>query len=106
MLFVDSMFQDSASLTDGSRIAIHEYTLQAQVDLATMTLHHVQAQPRTLPYPECPSAADNISRLVGMPLASLRSTVLTTLRKVDGCTHLNDALRALAEVPTLAAVLR
>jgi hypothetical protein len=38
-------------------------------------------------------------------LRGLRASVLATLRDTDCCTHLNDALRALAEVPVLAARL-
>jgi len=39
--------------------------------------------------------------MVGTPLADMREEVLTRLPGVAGCTHLNDALRALAEVPAL-----
>jgi hypothetical protein len=42
---------------------------------------------------------------VGTPLADLRHEVLDKLRRVDGCTHLNDVLRALAEVPVLVGYL-
>jgi hypothetical protein len=54
-----------------------------------------------LPYRECPTAAGNVSRLVGSQLPALREKVLQDLRGTLGCTHLNDALRALAEVPRL-----
>lgn len=104
-LRVDAMFQDSASEPTGGRVAIHEYRLSATVDPATMTLVDVVADPRILPYRECPSAAANVGRLVGTPLREMRGVVLQELRKVAGCTHLNDALRALAEVPVLVAGL-
>jgi hypothetical protein len=38
-------------------------------------------------------------------LPDLRGEVLRRLRGTDCCTHLNDALRSLAEVPVLAATL-
>jgi hypothetical protein len=69
-------------------------------------LTSVWADPRILPYAECPLAAPNVDRLVGTPLAELREVVLERLKGVAGCTHLNDALRALAEVPRLVASLR
>jgi Protein of unknown function (DUF2889) len=47
-------------------------------------------------------AVANVGRLVGTPLTRLRTVVLERLRTTGGCTHLNDALRALAEVPILA----
>lgn len=98
---VDAMFQDSASVPAGGRVAVHEYTLQAQADAATLRLTGVQAQPRILPYPECPSAVQHLDRLVGAPMRELRAVVLEQLPRTFGCTHLNDALRALAEVPAL-----
>ncbi|MDD2058380.1 DUF2889 domain-containing protein [Pseudomonas sp. GD03860] len=101
-LRIDAMFQDSASTPDGGRMAVHEYGLQATADTQSAKLLTLVAQPRVLPYPECPAAADNVSRLIGLPLASLRQQVLLALRRELGCTHLNDALRALAEVPALA----
>ena len=39
------------------------------------------------------------------PAAALRHVVLERLARTNGCTHLNDALRALAEVPVLADAL-
>lgn len=102
---VDAMFQDSSTRPEGGRIAVHEYTLTATADLATMTLASVVPVPRVLPYAECPLAALNTGSLVGTPLAELRSVVLERLQGVAGCTHLNDALRALADVPYLVTRL-
>lgn len=103
LLRIDAAFQDSASAPDGGdRLAIHEYRLIATADIATMTLRSIEATPGTLPYKECPAAPSNIGALIGLPLRALRDQVLITLRKTAGCTHLNDALRALAEVPILA----
>ncbi len=102
---VDAMFQDSSTRPGGGRIAVHEYTLTASADLATMTLAAVEPVPRVLPYAECPLAVLNVGSLVGTPLADLRRVVLERLQGVAGCTHLNDALRALADVPDLVARL-
>ena len=60
---------------------------------------------RILPFMECPNAAARAKDLIGAPLADLRAVVLDRLAKTNGCTHLNDALRALAEVPVLFAAL-
>lgn len=103
---VDAMFQDSATTPEGGRVAVHEYTLAAVVDRAQGRLRSVRAQPRTLPYPECPAAAEQIAVLEGLPVRALRVEVLQRLAGPRGCTHLNDALRALAEVPVLAARLQ
>lgn len=106
VLHIDSAFQDTSSAPDGGdRIAIHEYRLTAVADIGTATLRSIEARPGTLPFKECPAAPSNIGQLLGVPLRELRDRVLLTLRKTAGCTHLNDALRALAEAPVLAGKL-
>ena len=95
-------FQDSASRADGSRVAVHEYCLQAYIDSSSGALVRLEAEPHILPYPECPNAIANLDRLLGTPVQELRTTVLKRLARTEGCTHLNDAVRSLAEVPVLA----
>jgi hypothetical protein len=105
VLRVDSSFQDSSGDPEYGRVAVHEYGLTATVDLAHGTVTSVEADPRVLPFVECPHAVDNIGVVVGLPVRELRTTVPELLGKTMGCTHLNDALRALSEVPVLAAAL-
>jgi len=102
LLHADLGFQDSGSNPEGTRSALHEYRVHAEIDPATMTLVSLQALPLILPFRECPGAAVKIGRLVGQPVASLRDAVPTILRSTLGCTHLNDVLRSLADVPVLA----
>src|SRR5690606_26444452 len=85
VIHIDATFQDSASLPTGGRAAIHEYKLQATADPKTLELLSVVADPRILPYRECPAAAGNVARLVGTPLRAMRSQVLTVLRRSLGC---------------------
>ena len=106
LLRVEAGFQDSANHPDGGRVAIHEYRLTASVDPNTFELLSVAASPGTLPYSSCPAATLNIDRLAGTPIGELRTAVLEQLARTAGCTHLNDALRALAEVPVLAGLLK
>jgi hypothetical protein len=103
---VDAFFQDSSTLPGGGRQSIHEYTLTAQADLETWAVRTVIPVPRVLPYDECPLAVGNVAALAGLPLSELRGAVLERLRGPLGCTHLNDMLRALADVPGLALRLR
>jgi hypothetical protein len=100
-IHIDSMFQDSSTSPERGRVAVHEYRLLASADATTGELTSIDARPRTLPYAECPLAVDNVSTLVGTRLHDLRTTVGASLRGTSGCTHLNDALRALADVPGL-----
>jgi Protein of unknown function (DUF2889) len=102
VIHVDAFFQDSSTLPEGGRQAIHEYTLTAEADVGTGALRAVTPVPRVLPYDECPLAVGHVGALAGLPMADLRGAVLGRLRGPLGCTHLNDMLRALSVVPALA----
>lgn len=100
---VSAMFQDSGIVPGGTRSAVHEYAVRATVDVRTHVLLSVEATPGVLPHRECVQAPANLTRLIGTPLDELRATVLSELRGTAGCTHLNDAIRALAEAAQLIA---
>jgi len=104
-LVIDAMFRDAVWDPDGNELSLHEYSIEAAADPHTMVLTRIEAEPRSLPFGDCQFAAPNVPRLVGQPLAGFRSSVIQTLQGADCCTHLNDALRALAEVPVLARQL-
>jgi hypothetical protein len=105
VLHVDAMFRDTFTEPDGNEGVLHEYTLVATVDAETTELLALSAEPRVLPFPECPAAAANVARLVGTTVAEFRRAVPERLGGIDGCTHLNDLLRALADVGSLAGYL-
>ena len=88
-----------------TRTAIHEYRVYAEIDEADGTLLALQALPLILPFRECPGASMKAARMVGQNVGEFRQSVLDTLVGTIGCTHLNDVLRALADVPALAAML-
>ncbi|WP_040829427.1 DUF2889 domain-containing protein, partial [Nocardia jiangxiensis] len=90
----------------GGRVAVHEYRLTATADPDTGELLTIDADPRVLPYDECPLASRNVGKALGTPLSELRTVVLDKFSGTEGCTHLNDAMRALAEVPVLVRALR
>jgi len=102
---IEAAFQDSAPLPTGGRAALHEYTVRASVDPLTLVITSLVPEPHVLPFHECPGAIANAMKLVGTPIAELRSAVLDQLRGAHGCTHLNDALRSMAEVPSLLTFL-
>lgn len=104
-LKIDVGFQDSASDPELERVAIHEYHVMAEADLDTLTLQSVSAFPHVLPFPECPGAIANIQRMKGTSLRDMRMRVIEELPGVLGCTHLNDLLRSLAEVPSMRDLL-
>lgn len=103
-LQIDAMFRDSVWDPEGLECVLHEYQMLGWAD-TDGTLRAITAVPRVLPYVECPLAAPNASWMAGTALRDLRTQVLQQLKNADCCTHLNDALRSLAEVPLLAAAL-
>lgn len=102
VIVIDTAFQDSAADAGGRRAALHEYQISATADATSLQLKSIVATPRVLPYAECPAAALNAPRMIGTSLSEFRTKVVETLPGIAGCTHLTDALRALAEVPALA----
>jgi len=105
VLAVDLFFRDACWEMDGSQLALHEYTVVARIDASAHTIVSVDAAPRVLPFPECRWAAPHAGGLAGMPVRRFRTSVQETLTELRACTHLNDMLRGLAEVPALAASL-
>jgi len=104
-LLIDAFFRDSCWEPDGTEMALHEYNVSARVDADTLTLNAVEAFPRVLPFPECQWAPEHVTLLVGRPVQTFRTDVQTTLTELQACTHLNDMLRCLAEVPALARAI-
>jgi len=102
---VDAYFQDSGGMPSGMRLAIHEYRVYAEVEEGTGRLLALQALPLVLPFRECPGASVKATRLVGRAVADFRASVPEVLGSTLGCTHLNDVLRGLADVPLLATLL-
>ena len=98
---VDALFRDTYVLPDGTETVIHEYAVTAEVDTRTGTLTACRAVPHVLPWVECPAAAAGAGRLAGQPLAGLRRHVRDEFTGISTCTHLNDTLRALEDVPAL-----
>lgn len=105
LIRIEAAFQDSARRRTAGRVAIHEYSIGATADLASGKLLTLEPRPHILPFGECPGAVANTQRLLGTPVSELRDAVIEHLRGTAGCTHLNDALRSLAEVPKLASYL-
>ena len=103
-LAIDIGFQDSGTAPDGGdRIAIHEYHARAMAENGRLAT--IKVDPRILPFAECPGAVANAQLMLGTPLQDMRAKVLETLSGTLGCTHLNDVLRSIAEVPQLANAL-
>jgi Protein of unknown function (DUF2889) len=103
---VDMHFRDSVWDTSHAELALHEYSVAATIEADSHRLGAINVVPRVLPFPECPWAAPHASVLVGQTVGSFRTEVQERLTELRACTHLNDALRGLAEVPALARNLQ
>ncbi len=104
-IVADTMFRDVVVEADGSESAIHEYDVTVTVDAHSSAIVSVGALPRAVPGPECPGAVPSAQRIVGVTLDSIRRLVRDEMTGTTTCTHLNDALRAVSDVGTLAAIL-
>lgn len=98
-------FRDSYVEDDGEG-ALHEYSVRGTFDVAAGRITSIAAEADVLPWVECPQALASAQRLVGLPAHGLRAAVRTDFVGTSTCTHLNDTLRSLADLPMLAATTR
>jgi hypothetical protein len=98
---MDVLYRDSYVRPDGLETVIHEYSVS--LDIEDGVISTIRATPRVRPWVECPAAAASATRLVGTPLTGLRAFVRQTFGGTSTCTHLNDTLRSLEDVPELLA---
>jgi hypothetical protein len=104
---IDIGFQDSAVGPDSTqRYGVHEYRVRATASSSDLILLSLDVSPHLLPYPACPGALPFAQRMIGRPLAEFRRQVGKEIRGADGCTHLSDIMRSMADVPALVAALR
>ena len=97
----DAHFRDSHVDGDGVETIVHEYTVAGSVDTSTRTITSVIAEVRVLPWQECPGAIGSATRAEGMTLSELRGRIRGEFVGTSTCTHLNDTLRAIADLDAL-----
>ena len=97
----DAHFRDSHVDGDGDETIVHEYTVEGSIDASTRTVTSVAANVRVLPWQECPGAIGSAARIQGMTLSEIRDRVRGEFVGTSTCTHLNDTLRAIADLDAL-----
>ena len=97
----DGHFRDSHVDGDGVETIVHEYTVAGSVDTSTRTITTVSADVRVLPWQECPGAIGSATRVRGMTLSEMRNRIRGEFVGTSTCTHLNDTLRAIADLDAL-----
>jgi hypothetical protein len=105
-IVVDTHFRDSYQERSGVETAVHEYEVLVSAGAGDRIVRQVEVRSRVLPGPDCPGAVDSAQAVVGQPLEQLRRFVRAEMRDDTVCTHLNDQLRSLADVPALVHALR
>jgi len=94
-----AMFRDTVGEGDGAEVVLHEYAVRA---LGTGgVIEAIEAEPRVLPFPECPAAGRAVAAMVGTEVGRFATAVGDTLSGIASCTHLNDLLRALGGIGDL-----
>jgi hypothetical protein len=101
----EGFFRDSHMSGEGVETVLHEYTVHAAFDPGTGRFLSATADAGPLPWPECPAARASAGRLSGVPAEGLRGWVRDTFTGTGTCTHLNDTLRSLEDVPYLAGLV-
>jgi hypothetical protein len=104
-ILIDAMFRDTYVRADNTETIIHEYTLEASVDPETGVILRSRAVPRVLPWQECPGAVASATLIAGMRLEELHFRVRQEMHGTSTCTHLNDALRSIADAAALIPLL-
>ncbi len=104
-IIVDTHFRDSYQESSGIESSVHEYEVLVSAGALDRKVRTVEVRPRVLPGPDCSGAAASARAIVGQPLEQLRAFVRAELRDDTICTHLNDQLRSLADVPALLEAL-
>jgi len=94
-------FRDGHVDEHGLERCLHEYLIRGRVDPETETITEIRTTAHVLPWQECPGAVGSAQRLIGRPLAGLRPMVRTEFTGATTCTHLNDTLRSLQDIPLL-----
>lgn len=97
----DAHFRDSHMDDELVETIVHEYTVAGTIDEPTRTVTTVSAEVRVLPWQECPGAIASAARIRGMTIDELRDRVRGEFVGTSTCTHLNDTLRAIADLNAL-----
>jgi hypothetical protein len=101
----DAHFRDSYRDADDGEGAVHEYGVRGTYDAASRTIITIDATAHVLPWTECPQALASVPRVAGTTVDDIRARVRAEFVGTTTCTHLNDTLRSLADLPALAAHL-
>lgn len=96
-------FCDSYADPDGTHRALHEWVVHTDYARADDRFGAVSVDAGRLPWVECPVAGSSAGRLDGLSPAEVDQALGSGFGGISTCTHLNDTLRSLVDVPDLVA---
>lgn len=100
----DGLVRDSFLDPRDAEVVIHEFTVRAAVAADGIVLDS-SAGIGVVPGPQCPESGPSAARIIGRRAGELREGVARDFVGITTCTHLNDTLRTLGDLPRLAAAL-
>ena len=101
----DAHFRDSHHDAVDGEGAVHEYSVRGRFAPNSRTILALDAEAHVLPWTECPQALGSAARVVGTTTDGIRARIRTDFVGTATCTHLNDLLRSLADLPALASIV-
>jgi hypothetical protein len=105
LVTLSSFFRDSYFDASGAELIEHEYTIDASIEVATLTIVACQAQARVLPSTDCRNAAPSAATVVGKTLEAAALMARRELIGAKACTHLSDTLFNLSGAEDLITTL-
>jgi hypothetical protein len=101
---VDALVRDTFQDPVDTEIVVHEFTVRAAL-AADATVLAAAAGAGVVPGPQCPQARPSAGRLIGRAAGELREAVAREFVGTTTCTHLNDMMRTLGDLPRLLTAL-
>ena len=103
-------YRDSYADPDGLSRALHEWTVHTVLTgpgsgSGEVRFGEFAVEAGRLPWVECPAAGLSARRLDGRAVGDVEQMIGSGFAGISTCTHLNDTLRGLAELPDLIASL-
>ena len=98
-------FRDSHMSAEGAETVLQS-TPPMEAPIVTLAAFlDISSEARVLPWQECIGAEESGTWLAGRAISDLRQSVHAEFTGIHTCTHLNDTLRSLEDLPALAARL-
>jgi len=104
-IVVGAFFRDTNRDPGGVDFVVHEYAMHAAIDRDDSRITTLRAEPHVLPFNTCVDASEHIGTLIGERITDVAIDIHSRVSGEISCTHLNDMVRFLADVPAMVGQL-